>query len=163
MTTRDPNGGGRDRAALLQDLTRVETDYWHDVDFDHGRGGDAFYVADGLFAIGDTRMEGREAIRGFYAWREKRGARTARHVVTNFRLEAGGDAASGEDTATLRCILLLYAADGVPVLPSLPAIMIADVVSVFVREDGRWRYRSHVLVPVFMGGAPPTIPLAAEP
>lgn len=168
MTSDPADRGGRDRGALLQALTAFETDYWHDVDFNHGRGGDAFYVADGLFAIGDTRMEGRDAIRGFYAWREKRGARTARHVVTNFRLEsasdeAGRDEVAGDDAATLRCILLLYAADGLPVLPSLPAILIADVVSVCVRRGGRWLYRSHVLTPVFMGGTPPTIPPETKP
>jgi hypothetical protein len=50
------------------------------------------------------------------------------------------------------------------VLPSCPAILIADVLSDCVRGDhGHWLYRSHVLTPVFMGGAPPTIPPAAKP
>ena len=43
-------------------------------------------------------------------------------------------------------------------LPSLPAILIADAVAECVRgADGKFRFRSHVLAPVFMGGAPPTI------
>lgn len=155
----EPNdGGGRDRGALLQALTALEVDYWHEVDLHHGRAGHHFYVPDGLFVIGETRMQGHDAVRGFYAWRQARGARTARHVVTNFRIDR-----AGEDEATLRCILLLYAADGEPVLPSLPAIMIADVTSDCVRQDGRWLYRSHVLTPIFMGGAAPTVPPAAEP
>jgi hypothetical protein len=55
--------------------------------------------------------------------------------------------------------MLLYAADGRPVLPSLPAIMIADVVSDCERDDdGKWRYVSHRLTPVFEGGVPATIP-----
>ncbi|RAI44678.1 nuclear transport factor 2 family protein [Rhodoplanes roseus] len=148
-----------DETAILQALTALEVDYWHEVDFNLGRDGHAFYVADGLFTIGDTRMEGREAISGFYRWRIQRGERTARHVVTNFRLDRADDT-----TATLRCILLLYAADGAPVLPSLPAILIADVVSDCIRgEDGRWLYTSHVLTPVFMGGTPPTVPPPGDP
>ncbi len=55
--------------------------------------------------------------------------------------------------------MLLYAADGRPVLPSLPAIMIADVVSECERgDDGQWRFVSHRLIPVFEGGVPATIP-----
>jgi hypothetical protein len=145
--------GERTDAATLQELTALIVDYWYDVDFNWGRGASALYVDDGLFAIGESRMQGRDAIREFYAWREGRGERTARHVVTNFRLDACSD-----DTATLRCILLLYAADGAPVLPSLPAILIADEVADCVRgPDGKFRFRSHVLAPVFMGGTPPTI------
>jgi hypothetical protein len=140
-------------AALLAELTALEVDYWYDVDFNWGRTASQLYVEEGVFAIGDSRMDGRAAVAEFYSWREGRGVRTARHVVTNFRLEAF----SG-DSATLRCILLLYAADGAPVLPSLPAIMIGDIVSQCVRiADGRWRYRAHLLSPVFMSGEPPTV------
>lgn len=143
-----------DQVLLAQKLTQVEVDYWHEVDFNWGRDAHTFYVEDGIFVIGDHRMDGREAVGQFYAWREGRGERTARHVVTNFRLENQTDTG-----ATLRCILLLYAADGKPVLPSLPAILIADVLSEFTRETGGpFRYCSHVLTPVFMGGERPTVP-----
>src|SRR5205823_3667623 len=101
----------------------------------------------------DSRMEGRAAIAQFYSWREGRGERTARHVVTNFRLEHAAD-----DVWTLRCILLLYAAAGSAVLPSLPAILIADVISECIRmADGSYRFRRHILVPVFTGGEAPTV------
>ena len=76
---------------MLQELTALVVDYWFDVDFNWGRGAAAFYLDDGVFAIGELRMQGRDAIRDFYAWREGRGERTARHVVTNFRLEACDD------------------------------------------------------------------------
>ncbi len=145
-----------DRNKVLQELHTLEIDYWHEVDFNWGRNAASLYVDDGVFAIGETTMKGRDAIAQFYGWREGRGARTARHVITNPRLEH-----VGADGATLRAILLLYAADGAPVLPSLPAILIADVVSECVRcDDGRLRYRSHVLSPVFMGGEKPTVPPA---
>jgi len=39
------------------------------------------------------------------------------------------------------------------------AIMIADVVSDCERDDdGKWRFVSHRLMPVFEGGVPATIP-----
>jgi len=146
--------GETDQAAILQQLIAFETDYWFDVDFNWGRSAHTLYAEDGVFIIGDSRMEGRDAIAQFYRWREERGVRTARHVITNFRLERAAD-----DRAVLRCLLLLYAADGAPVLPSLPAIMIADVVSDCARTaKGHYRFRSHVLSPVFMGGEAPTVP-----
>ncbi|NWG23866.1 MAG: nuclear transport factor 2 family protein [Pseudorhodoplanes sp.] len=138
----------------MQALAGLETDYWYEVDHNWGRAAHEFYVADGTFAIGDKVMSGREAIAGFYRWRESRGDRTARHVVTNFRLLSHTG-----DAATFACIMLLYAADGLPVLPSLPAIMIADAVGACRRDaEGRWRFASHRLIPVFESGAPATLP-----
>ncbi len=143
-----------DRGSILQKVTEVEIDYWHEVDFNWGREAHTYYLDNGIFVIGEHRMEGREAVLRFYRWRKDRGERTARHVVTNFRLVG-----LTETSAALRCLLLLYAADGKPVLPSLPAILIADVTSEFALDaDGRFRYRSHVLAPVFMGAERPTVP-----
>src|SRR3954447_24648401 len=123
---------------ILQALTTLEISYWHDVDHSWGRNARAFYTSQGVFTIGEKTMAGPDEIADFYRWRESRGERVARHVVTNFRL--------GEwrrEQARLECIMLLYAADGTPVLPSLPAIMIADVVSDCERgADGKWRFVS---------------------
>jgi hypothetical protein len=141
-------------ADVLQQLTMLEVDYWHDVDHNWGRSASDLYVTDGIFAIGDKTMVGREAIAGFYHWREGRGERTARHVVSNFRLNARRG-----NRAEFQCIMLLYAADGRPVLESRPAIMLADIVSECERDaGGRWRFVSHRLIPIFMGGEAPTIP-----
>ena len=139
--------------AIAAALTALETDYWHDVDHNWGRTAHELYAANGVFVIGDKRMTGREEIRGFYSWREGRGDRTARHVITNVRVRC-----SNPGSATLECIMLLYAADGLPVLESHPAIMIADIVSECVLEDGAWRYTLHELRPLFMGGDAPTLP-----
>lgn len=140
--------------AALTTLTAFVVDYWYEVDRNWGRNAQDFYVDDGEFVIGDKVMRGKEGVAGFYRWRESRGERTARHLVSNCRLSA-----LDGDRATLECVMCLYAADGRPVLPSLPAIMIADVVAVCERgADGRWRFRSHRLLPVFEGGVPATIP-----
>lgn len=142
-----------ERANTLQALTALEADYWHDVDRNWGRSAHTFYVEDGVFSIGDKVMAGQQAVADFYRWREARGARTARHVVTNFRLSD-----CGQDTAEFECIMCLYAADGVPVRESKPPIMIADVLGACRLVDNAWRYKSHRLVPIFMGGNAPTIP-----
>lgn len=142
------------RADVTAQLIELESAYWYDVDRNWGRNAHEMYVDDGLFVVGDTRMEGKEGVKGFYQWRLDRGDRTARHLVSNFHLLA-----FDESEASLACVMCLYAADGVPVLESRPAILMADVVSDCVRgADGQWRFKSHVLTPVFMGGVKPTLP-----
>jgi hypothetical protein len=139
---------------VLTQLAAFETEYWHEVDRNWGREAHTYYCEDGAFLIGDKRMDGPKAVADFYGWREGRGERTARHLVSNFRL-----ASATGDRTTLECVMCLYAADGIPVLDSRPAIMMADVTSECVRgDDGRWRYALHQLKPIFMGGVPATIP-----
>jgi hypothetical protein len=51
----------------------------------------------------------------------------------------------------------LFAADGEPVLPSRPAIMVAIAEEVVVRQaDGRWLYESRQLRPLFRDNTPTT-------
>lgn len=141
--------------AISLRLQHLEAAYWYDVDTNTGAGAHEFYAEDGVFdmGLGSKPHHGRSAVQQFYAWRRSRGARTARHVVTNFQVRVEGP---GE--ATLLCIMSLYAADGEPILPSLPAIMIADVIADYARDDaGAWLVRSRTLKPVFMGGVAPTI------
>lgn len=151
MSSADPI---TDRSALLQILTELEVNYWYEVDHNWGRNAQDYYVADGSFTIGDKTMRGADAIAGFYRWRQSRGDRVARHLVTNFRLGA-----VRPDRVAFECIMCLHAADGRPVLPSRPPIMIADIRSECVHgSDGRWRYLSHALIPIFEGGEPATLP-----
>lgn len=141
---------------LFERLRTLELRYWHDVDLNYGRNAHDFYVEDCCFAIGENRFDGRDEVRGFYQWREARGDRTARHIASNLWLDAADPFAP-----VLRGILFLYAADGKPVLPSLPAILVADSETTFVANDEMiWLVRSRVLTPVFMGGAEPTLPPA---
>ena len=140
-------------AAIERRIVALEIDYWFDVDHHWGRNAPQFYVPDGLFAIGDSPMKSRKAVQDFYSWRESRGARIARHVVSNLRVRVHDNR-----SARLDCILQLYAADGVPVLESRPAIMVADVESECVLAEGRWLFASHLVKPLFMGGEPATLP-----
>jgi hypothetical protein len=132
---------------LMVELHALEAKYWYEVDHDRGRSAATLYEPDGTFTIGETVLRGREEIAGFYRRREERGHRTARHVVTNPHLTV-----ADSDHARFESIMLLYADDGLPVLESKPAVMIADVVTEYVRSGGTWSVRSRSLIPVFEGG-----------
>jgi hypothetical protein len=132
---------------MMVELHGLEADYWYEVDHNLGRSAAMLYEPDGTFTIGDTVLRGRAEIAGFYRRREERGARTARHVVTNPHLTV-----VNADHARFESIMLLYADDGVPVLESKPAVMIADVVTEYVRAGGTWSVRARTLQPIFEGG-----------
>ncbi len=143
---------------LLLAIGALLADYWHEVDHNWGRNAHQLYTESGVFSIGNDVMDGPAAVQSFYNWREGRGAREARHVVSNLRVLQ-----RDENHVDADCILCLYAADGVPVLPSSPPILIADEVAGCVRgHDGLWRFSSHFLKPVFKGGAPITTPSGAK-
>lgn len=141
-------------ALLIQQLYQNVVAYWDDVDTRGGANAAAYYLEDGVFDGGTHKQVGREAIARFYNWRAERGARVSRHVVTNFRVEQ-----TAKDRAVSTWMMLLYAADGEPVLPSLPAIAISEVTDVNVLcDDGLWRYESRTFKALFKGGAPTTVP-----
>jgi hypothetical protein len=134
--------------SLWHELYLLEIRHWRDVNLNEARRAHEFYVEDGLFAVGDTRHQGREAIRNFYSWRRSRGARVSRHIVENFFVEED----SNDVSAVASGVICLFAADGVGVLESRPPTMIADLRSDCMRgSDGLWRYTSHVLKPIFRG------------
>jgi SnoaL-like protein len=142
------------RAIESQVLYMNMIDYWYEVDLKGGAGVSEMYVEDGIFNGGGKPLVGRAAIEQFYTWRTNRGVRTSRHVITNFRAEF-----QDETHATTYSVMLLYAADGAPILPTAPPIMITDLVDRCVKcEDGKWRYIERTFVPLFMGGAAPTVP-----
>jgi hypothetical protein len=142
------------RAIETQVLYMNMIDYWYEVDLHGGAGVSRMYVEDGIFHAGPGKaLVGREAIEQFYSWRQDRGARTSRHVITNFRADFADDT-----HASTYCVMMLLAADGKPVLPSAPPIMTTDLVDRCVKcDDGQWRIVERNFVPLFMGGAPPTV------
>lgn len=129
-------------------LHRLETNYWWEVDHNGGRNAFAFYLPDGVYAVGDNRFAGHDKLRAFYAWRARRGQMTTRHIINNLQVTS-----SGETQARLLAAMSVYRANGrPPVLGASPPCLIADVTSDCERaEDGTWRYRSHVVTPIFVG------------
>ena len=151
-------------AALSNDLVlwhalyALEVRYWHEVDRNDGASADAFYTADGVFAVGDNEFRGRDRIREFYAWRGRRGMetvrslRTTRHLISNLWVDA-----SDEREAKAFGVISFHDGSGrAPVRESNPPVLIADLLNVCVLdEDGAWRFKSHRLRPVFMGAEVP--------
>jgi hypothetical protein len=132
-------------------------DYWWDVDCNGAREAASFYTQDCLYQMCEHRMDGPAAVQGYYAFRTARGERLVRHVLTNLRTRSGS---GGE--ATVQGILTVYAADGSPVLPSAPPILLADNQATFVRDaGGTWRMRLHRIDALFRGGVPVLVPPGA--
>jgi hypothetical protein len=143
-----------DRLALIQELHTLTVDYWHDVDLNWGRNAGDYYTEDAVFHGSASTYSGREKIRAFYKWREDRGARTVVHSVVNFTAMFDG----GADQALSHWFLMLYAADGRPVLPTHPPIQVAYMTDKLVRRDGSWLLTYRKFDPLFEGGTAPTNP-----
>jgi hypothetical protein len=132
-------------------LHEMEVRHWYDVNTNGGRTVHELYAEEGLFAVGPQERRGSQEIRDFYEARVKRGVRTARHVLTNFRILPGNT----DDSMHANGIISLYAGDAMPPLPSKPAALMADLINEYVRAaDGRWLYTLHRLIPVFVGDDP---------
>ena len=126
--------------------------YWHDVDRNWGRTAHEFYTPDGRYTTSQKSRQGQEAIRAFYSKREDRGERVARHLVNNLHLIS-----QSQTHVEAIWVLLIYASDGVPVLPASVPNLIADVTDEFVRdEQGSWRLAERKIIPLFKGSIPTT-------
>ncbi|WP_219218667.1 nuclear transport factor 2 family protein [Variovorax boronicumulans] len=141
-----------DKLALRQTLEALAIDYWYEVDFNWGQEAPAYYTEDAVFTTSQKSRTGRAAIADFYSARQARGARTSLHLVQNFRAVP-----TAADRADCNYLMSLFAADGEGVLPSKPAIMVADVRETLVRQaDGRWLCALRTLRPLFRDDTPTT-------
>ena len=140
-----------DNHKLWYALYSLEIAYWHDVDRNGGRSAHEFYVPDGVMVVGHNRFEGRDDIRKFYEWREQQGktsvtgTTTTRHLLNNLSIES-----STERSANVIGIVSFYGGVARRMSQPKPPILMTDLVSECVLDDdGRWRYKSHILEPVF--------------
>ena len=135
-------------------------DYWYEVDLKGGPGVSQMYVEDGIFNGGGKPLVGRAAIEQFYTWRT--GSRRAHFTPRHHEFRAPIPRRDACDD--LHCVMMLYAADGLPVLPTAPPIIITDLIDRCVKcDDGKWRYLERTFVPLFMGGAAPTCRRSRSP
>jgi hypothetical protein len=136
-----------DDLALSHALSRLLANYWADVDENGGREAHEFYEADGIYAIGNNRFEGRNQIEAFYN-RRRFGKIMTRHLVTNLR--SFNDV---EPYARILGLMSLYRAEGgSPFQGARPPAMIADFEARCVLgADRQWRFKSHLLRPFIVG------------
>ncbi|CAH1694023.1 SnoaL-like protein [Hyphomicrobiales bacterium] len=137
-----------------QELEALLMEYWHDVDTNWGRNAGEYYTDDAVFESTYASYHGKAKIKQFYQYRLDRGPRVAVHAVTNFRV-----ALESPTRATCNWYLLLFAADGKPILPTNPPIQIAHMTDICVKQpDGRWLYAHRKFDAWFEGGVPTTNP-----
>jgi hypothetical protein len=134
--------------ALWYALNRLMTEYWAEVDHNGGETAHDFYLPDAIYAVGNSRFEGTDKIRAFYARRRHIGNSSTRHLLGNLQVFR-------DDTERARAIgiMTLYRADGRPPFQGVkPPSMIADFEARCLLVDNRiWRLRSHILTPIFVG------------
>lgn len=139
-----------DDLRIRQELEILNIAFWHDVDSDWGRKAHEFFTEDGVYTTSHKTRRGREEIRGFYAGREAKGPRVARHLIHNFHVTV-----HDANHATAEWTMCLYADDGAAPLMSEPPILIGAVKDECVRgADGAWRYASRTTKPLFKGSRP---------
>ena len=148
-----------DDMALWFAFNRLIVEYWAEVDHNGGNRAHEYYAPDAVFAVGANRFDGREKIQAFYARRRQRGHITTRHLVDNLRVF--GEAA---DRMRASGVMRLYRADGDPPFTGArPPALIADFEALCLRgEDARWRFKAHLLRPLFVGSDVP-ISIAIDP
>lgn len=138
-----------ERAIATAELEMGLADFWHDVDNNWGRNAGDYYAPEAVYRSGKLNLEGREAIQGFYSWREGRGARVSIHAFTNFRAEF-----NDRGGATANWFMLLWAADGEAPLDSRVPTRISQATETF-RWDataGRWLCTLRELTNLLRGG-----------
>jgi len=139
----------QERALATAELEMGLADFWHDVDTNWGRDAGSYYAPEGVYVSGKLNLEGREAIQGFYTWRENRGERVAVHAFSNFRAEFDGTGG-----ATAHWYMLLWGADGPAPHPSEPPTRISRAAETFRWDETeqRWLCTRRELVNLFKGG-----------
>lgn len=138
--------------ALKSHLIERVMRYWDEVDTRWGDDAHNYFVEDGLFQSENISLRGRDEIKAFYGWRRGRGERVSRHLVANayVTIEAA-------DRATVHYVMVLYAVDGVPVLPVSSPNVISDVKETFVRRGDIWLIEKKLFNGLFKGDVPATV------
>lgn len=136
-----------ERLALRYELQAFVIDFWHLVDFQGAEGAADCYVDDAVFATSVREYRGRAQLEAFYARRRTQPPRVSIHTLSNFRIMPLSDT-----RVLCQYILALFAADGVPVLPSRAALMQGTVDEVLERSGESWRCVSRYVHPMFSDG-----------
>ena len=135
-------------------LEALLVEFAYRLDVHEGRGVAELFCPDGSYTVDGGTVHGRDEIRAGYDRRRSRGARSARHLVSNVRVTM-----LSRDRAQIDSCLVLYAADGEPVHASGSPLVVGDFCDVATREPGAsWLFESRELRTVFQGAGPVVSP-----
>ena len=139
----------------LEDLL---VEFAYRLDVHQGDGVADLFGAGASFTVDGNTVFGREEIRVGYERRARRGARTARHLVSNVRVTM-----LSPDRAQVQSCLVLYAADGEPVHASESPLVVGDFSDIAIRVPGDdWRFESRELRTLFRGAGPIVSPAGVD-
>jgi hypothetical protein len=104
------------------------------------------FTEDAIYAHGERRDEGRNAIQQLFAKRRISGSRTTRHLYSGLRvLIESAERARGE------CVCLTFAADESPPITPANPYLVADFNDVYVRcADNKWRIKQRIISRIFV-------------
>lgn len=160
MTTASHVPDRLERALIRTEIEALNVEFAYLIDHDLSDQVPELFTENGSYGrTSGERSTGREALRAVYAMRAARGARTARHLFTNLRLEF-----DSPDRVRGTVMLLLYAEDGTPPHPA-EANLVSEYQDVYERgADGCWRYASRTVTTLFRhrDGKPMVLPLGAQ-
>ena len=130
---------GSTLALLHTDLSMLVTALWFEIDHGDGSAASSFFTADAELTFSRRTFRGTDEIDGVYSDRTARGPRVSRHLTSNFHVLR-----HETDLVEAVSVLVLYAQDGEPPVPTTVPVLVADVFDRFVRvgepdgEARRW-------------------------
>ena len=146
-----------ERAVIRSEIEALNAEFAYLIDHDLTEQVPDLFTDEGSYGRNSgERSTGRAALQAAYAVRAARGDRTARHIITNLRLDY--------KSVTLvhgTCLLLLFAEDGKPPLPA-EVNLVSEYQDIYQRgEDEVWRFASRTITRLFShpGGKPLVLPL----
>lgn len=144
-----------DLSALSYEIHQLLSEFSYRLDMSYGARLHELFTRDGSYTVDGATLTGQDALRDAFAKRAARGARTSRHLFSNIRFEL-----IEPKRVRVTAAMVLYAADGNPVLLSEPPLMVADVVDVLHFTPEGWRFASREFVSVFRGAAKIVSPMS---
>ena len=140
----------RQKMIIQQEIEALAIEFWYQVDYHQGLTAHEYFVDKGIVTVAGNSMNGVAEIQEFYLSRAKRGPRVPRHLISNLHVVV-----ESEDRVSVTSVMTLFVADGHPVFASRVPNQIADMIDTCVRgADGKWRYLSRNLIPIFQDEAP---------
>ena len=134
-----------DQLATRAQIEALSNEYYYRLDHGEAEGVVELFTPDGVLQMGDEApVVGREALKAYYAARPK--TRITRHVSTNLRLTY----IDADHVEAVRDLTYYHAetTQGSGPYSAVPAV-VEYRESVVRGSDGRWRYASRKVDPVF--------------